>query len=156
MGDFIFTFYYSTIQVFMYGVGGRIEKTSWDRARPSSHYFHEKLKLFFQRSRRCRPLTKSHIFLLFFLIFFRGPLLNWLGKIMLYYHWSTQTWCSKQYQPLTKLCCVHLRLWSLRWDFEHSTNEDVLWLSATLTACDFNLNYFRQFCVESIIDDQVG
>ena len=132
MGDFIFTFYYSTIQVFMYGVGERIEKTSWDRPRPSSHYFHEKLKLFFQRSRRCRPLTKSHIFLLFFLIFFRGPLLNWLRKIMLYYHWSTQTWCSTYmytYQPMTKLCCERLWLWS------NPNSEILAWVST--------LQYFK-------------
>ena len=24
----------------------------------------------------------------------RGPLLDWFGQIMLYSHWSTQTWCS--------------------------------------------------------------
>ena len=26
--------------------------------------------------------------------FFRGPLLDWLGQIMFYSHWLTQTWCS--------------------------------------------------------------
>ena len=31
---------------------------------------------------------------LFFLLLFRGPLLDWFGQIMLYSHWSTQTWRS--------------------------------------------------------------
>ena len=44
------------------------------------------------------------------------------------------------YQPLIP---VHLSLWNLPCDFEPSANEDVLWLLATLTACDLNLNYFR-------------
>ena len=47
---------------------------------------------FFHRSRRCRPVAKSHIF--FFFLLFRRPLLDWLGKIMLYSHWLTQTCCS--------------------------------------------------------------
>ena len=29
-----------------------------------------------------------------FFLFFRGPLLDWFGQIMLYSHWSTQTWRS--------------------------------------------------------------
>ena len=29
-----------------------------------------------------------------FLSSFRGPLLDWFGQIMLYSHWSTQTWRS--------------------------------------------------------------
>ena len=30
----------------------------------------------------------------FLFFFFRGPLLDWFGQIMLYSHWSTQTWRS--------------------------------------------------------------
>ena len=33
-------------------------------------------------------------FFFFFSFFFRGPLLDWSGQIMLYSHWSTQTWRS--------------------------------------------------------------
>ena len=36
---------------------------------------------------------EPHFFLFFHL--FRGPLLDWFRQIMLYSHWSTQTWCSK-------------------------------------------------------------
>ena len=37
---------------------------------------------------------KEPHFFFFFSFFFRGPLLDWLGQIMLYSHWSTQTWRS--------------------------------------------------------------
>ena len=35
---------------------------------------------------------EPHLCFSFFI--FRGPLLDWLGQIMLYSHWSIQTWRS--------------------------------------------------------------
>ena len=39
---------------------------------------------------------RGTFFLLFFFFFFLlwWPLLDWLRQIMLYFHWSTQNWCS--------------------------------------------------------------
>ena len=50
---------------------------------------------FFPPARTGPPVANSHIFLFLFFSFSRGPLLDWVGQIMLYSHWSTQTWCSK-------------------------------------------------------------
>ena len=98
------------------------------------------------------PVAKDHIFLFFSSFFFSffsffstGPLLDWLGQITLYSHWSTQTGCSKHARVPATNKTVLL-------DFEHSANEDVLWLSATLTACDLiNLNYFRRFVLRVLL-----
>ena len=53
--------------------------------------------LFFHRPGRVRwwQRTKFFFFFFFFSFFSRGPLLDWLGQIMLYSHWSTQTGSSK-------------------------------------------------------------
>ena len=37
---------------------------------------------------------RATFLLLFFFFSSRGPLLDWFGQIMLYSHWSTQTWHS--------------------------------------------------------------
>ena len=42
-----------------------------------------------------------------FIQFSRGPLLDWFGQIMLYSHWSTQTWRSTNAcVPATDLAVV--------------------------------------------------
>ena len=48
---------------------------------------------FFWRAPSRRPVSKGPHFS-FFLFFSRGPLLDWFTQIMLYSHWSTQTWRS--------------------------------------------------------------
>ena len=51
---------------------------------------------FFHRHGRVRRWQRATFFFFFFSCFCsRGPLLDRFGQIMLYFHLSTQTWCSK-------------------------------------------------------------
>ena len=50
---------------------------------------------------------RATFFLFFFFFSSRGPLLDWFGQIMLYSHWSTQTWRSTNAcVPATDLAVV--------------------------------------------------
>ena len=57
-----------------------------------------------------------------FKFFFRGPLLDWFRQIMLYSHWSTQTWCSTHARlPATDKAVLYtLMTVELAVDFAHS------------------------------------
>ena len=70
---------------------------------------------FFHRHGRVRRWQRATFFFFFFFFFFfpfffsRGPLLDWFRQIMLYSHWSTQTWYSEHSEHAhaqTKLCCI--------------------------------------------------
>ena len=72
---------------------------------------------------------EPHLSSFFFFYFFRGPLLDWFGQIMLYSHWSTQTWRSTNAGgPATDKAVVCTLIEPSNWAMPHS--DFLAWLSS--------------------------